>query len=83
MVSAEELGGFHDLVPESNWSHDDFVKRFGHHVPVDSHRSVFDELDEDDDGVLSQKEKMRINAKVLGGSDGAHKPKPAGNKQEL
>jgi hypothetical protein len=44
---------------------------------------VFDELDEDDDGVLSQKEKMRINAKVLGGSDGAHKPKPAANKQEL
>ena len=73
VVSASELGAFKELVPDSNWSHEDFVKRFGHHVPAESHRSVFDELDEDGDGLLNQKEKMGINAKILGGSDGLHK----------
>ena len=84
VVSANELGAFKEMVPESNWSHDDFVKRFGHHVPEESHRSVFDELDEDDDGLLSQEEKMGINAKILGGSNGLHKPKtPPRGKAEL
>ena len=84
VVSANELGPFKEMVPESNWSHEDFVKRFGHHVPEESHRSVFDELDEDDDGLLSQREKMGINAKILGGSNGLHKPRtPSVGKAEL
>ena len=82
-VSADELGAFKELVPESNWSRQDFVKRFGHHVPEESHRSVFDELDEDGNGLLSQREKMGINAKLLGGSDGSQKPTSAGSKTEL
>lgn len=61
------------MVPESNWSHEDFVKRFGHHVPEESHKSVFEDLDEDNDGLLNQQEKLLLNAKILGGSDGSHK----------
>ena len=86
MVSATELGAFKELVPESNWSHDDFVKRFGHHVPEESHRSVFDELDEDNDGLLSQTEKMGINAKIQIGSNGLQNDNPktsSGAKAEL
>ena len=84
VVTARELGAFKLLVPESNWSHEDFVKRFGHHVPAESHGSVFDELDEDGDGFLSQTEKMGINAKILGVSDGLREPKPpGGHKAEL
>eukprot|EP01043_Picozoa_sp_COSAG02_P054853 COSAG02_NODE_6277_length_3683_cov_4.939732_3_plen_105_part_00 len=86
VVSGTELGAFKELVPDSNWSHDDFVKRFGHHVPEESHRSVFDELDEDNDGLLSQIEKMGINAKILGGSNGLQNNMPktlSGAKAEL
>ena len=39
-VEASELTGFKELVPDAGWSKEDFVKRFGHHLPEENHQVI-------------------------------------------